>query len=686
MNIQFKRKKANSTANPTLKVAEPLYDISTGHLYLGDGATELSSLSYIGENALEADKVTTYIGDHSISDIFVSGDSTEVKSSSNVSSTIGDVALSDIFDEDGMSVKQSLKVTDKIGDNAISDIFEDNGATVKKATTASEVTSTINGIAISDIFEDNGTTVKNAKRAESAGEFDIGTVGSKSEPVYFAEGQPTTCNTIPTITLNGNTSTSSSFYAPTSEATGADTQVFASPPQNMPGGTRKYEWKDMSELRAGSATYDSGGNKILTTYASSLDISASGNTISYTLKSKGKDDSENNVLSSGSFTISQSGTVDKAGEADSLYDGVKDYRDGSYYLNASNISAGTLSKDRLPDVAVKRTDSNGVGNASTPVYVGSDGVVTTCNTIPSIELNGEADTSPSFYAPTYLPQNVTGNQVFCAYSVEGVMATGWVNEKNLSVKKLGDATLGNSTQPIYLSSGSPSKCSKYAGGTKVTLNGLDCGAKDITIYAPQLGATTGSVYAATLAQAGISYGWTTYENLESGIIRVKSSTDKRYLIGVKESTSSYGSYRPNSTGVYVENNNIYAANFANSSVTDTLISRVKGEGLGDISFQINGNGETNVSRYAVMKKEGLNETVGNNYTPVFVNKPGYVLPCTGGIDLVHDNSGTKYHDDSTRFKMATFKKGANMYIEFQFVDSDDVVKHTYRIPMIPVST
>jgi hypothetical protein len=53
-----------------------------------------------------------------------------------------------------------------------------------------------------------------------------------------------------------------------------------------------------------------------------------------------------------------------------------------------------------------------------------------------------------------------------------------------SVTKVGTATKGSSTQPIYLSSGSPTTCSTYAGGTKVTLNGTDKGASTASFYAP----------------------------------------------------------------------------------------------------------------------------------------------------------------------------------------------------------
>ena len=55
---------------------------------------------------------------------------------------------------------------------------------------------------------------------------------------------------------------------------------------------------------------------------------------------------------------------------------------------------------------------------------------------------------------------------------------------NGSVTKVGTTTKGSSTKPIYLSGGSPTTCSTYAGGTKVTLNGTNKEASTASFYAP----------------------------------------------------------------------------------------------------------------------------------------------------------------------------------------------------------
>lgn len=53
-----------------------------------------------------------------------------------------------------------------------------------------------------------------------------------------------------------------------------------------------------------------------------------------------------------------------------------------------------------------------------------------------------------------------------------------------SVTKVGTATRGSSTQPIYLSEGSPKTCSTYAGGTRITLNGTSKTGTTASFYAP----------------------------------------------------------------------------------------------------------------------------------------------------------------------------------------------------------
>jgi hypothetical protein len=62
-----------------------------------------------------------------------------------------------------------------------------------------------------------------------------------------------------------------------------------------------------------------------------------------------------------------------------------------------------------------------------------------------------------------------------------------------SVTKVGTATLGSTTKPIYLSSGVPTTGTTYAGGTRVTLNGTNLSGSTATFYAPKTYGSSGHV-------------------------------------------------------------------------------------------------------------------------------------------------------------------------------------------------
>lgn len=62
-----------------------------------------------------------------------------------------------------------------------------------------------------------------------------------------------------------------------------------------------------------------------------------------------------------------------------------------------------------------------------------------------------------------------------------------------SVTKVGTATLGSTTKPIYLSSGVPTTGSTYAGGTRVTLNSTSKAGSTATFYAPTTYGSNGHV-------------------------------------------------------------------------------------------------------------------------------------------------------------------------------------------------
>lgn len=95
------------------------------------------------------------------------------------------------------------------------------------------------------------------------------------------------------------------------------------------------------------------------------------------------------------------------------------------------------------------------------------GALTTQNITPSANDTYSLGTTSTKWANIYAT-TFTGN------------LTGAADVAN----KLGTTNKGNTTKPIYLSSGTAAECSTYAGGTAVTLNGTSKAATTASFYAP----------------------------------------------------------------------------------------------------------------------------------------------------------------------------------------------------------
>ena len=94
--------------------------------------------------------------------------------------------------------------------------------------------------------------------------------------------------------------------------------------------------------------------------------------------------------------------------------------------------------------------------------------------------------------------------------------------------KLGSTTMGGVQTPIYLSSGSPTACSLYAGGTKVTLNGASKGASDVSFYAPTSSGNPGQVLVSN--GSGNVPAWATLTTSGDYTLPTASSTTKGGVI------------------------------------------------------------------------------------------------------------------------------------------------------------
>lgn len=135
--------------------------------------------------------------------------------------------------------------------------------------------------------------------------------------------------------------------------------------------------------------------------------------------------------------------------------------------------------------------------------------------------------------------------------------------------KLGSSTLGSTTKPIYLSSGTATECSTYAGGTAVTLNGTSKAASTASFYAPTASGTANQVLISGGSNTAPS--WTAQSNLSVGSLTTvsKKAWGQTYWTsgGVPDTISGDLSSVGN---IYMSNNkHIYAKKYND---TDTNVS------------------------------------------------------------------------------------------------------------------
>ena len=153
---------------------------------------------------------------------------------------------------------------------------------------------------------------------------------------------------------------------------------------------------------------------------------------------------------------------------------------GDYYdvlsinHNDGNItSKGSITAPSFIGTATKATQ-DGSGNVITSTYA----TITQMNKRYDSELSRNANTVLA--APNGSAGSATFRKLVLADLPSGITAS-----------KLGSSTLGSSTRPIYLSSGTATACSTYAGGTKVTVNDSDRGGLTTSFYAPTEAGTSG---------------------------------------------------------------------------------------------------------------------------------------------------------------------------------------------------
>ena len=150
-------------------------------------------------------------------------------------------------------------------------------------------------------------------------------------------------------------------------------------------------------------------------------------------------------------------------------------------LSWSKITSGkpdTASGYGITDALVGVEAESVSGGSTTFTFTKSNG-----DTLP-VEVVVYASAATQAIDANYLTNGTT------RYSVGGVKQPIYFEG---GIPKASNGTEGTSTKPVYLSNGTITAGSTYAGGTKVTLNNSDKGASTASFYAPTAGGTTSQV-------------------------------------------------------------------------------------------------------------------------------------------------------------------------------------------------
>ena len=179
-------------------------------------------------------------------------------------------------------------------------------------------------------------------------------------------------------------------------------------------------------------------------------------------------------------------------------------------FNGNATSASALN----PGAKINGTTFTGASDITTSKWGTARNIsiadATQANTGAAVSVNGSG--AVTLLLPGTIKANIVGN------------LTGTADVAN----KLGTTDLGSTTQPIYLKAGVATLCSKYAGGTAVTLNGTSAAAGTASFYAPTAAGTNGYVLKSNGSGAP---SWVAISTLVTGV-SVNAATSGTYnLVG-----------------------------------------------------------------------------------------------------------------------------------------------------------
>ena len=180
---------------------------------------------------------------------------------------------------------------------------------------------------------------------------------------------------------------------------------------------------------------------------------------------------------------------------------------------------------------------------------------------------------PEYTIATNNPGN-QGNQIQLLKDGAVVNAVTINNVANATTaSKLGSTTVGSTTEPIYLNNGTATKCSLYAGGTKVTLNGVPNGSSAVSFYAPIGSGTSGQILVSKGDKTAPAWSsWTTAGLLKTNASGVVSVDTTKYAQSAKLQTGgTYSVVSYNTDGIITAGGNIikyYAKTASTGPSTD----------------------------------------------------------------------------------------------------------------------
>ena len=208
-----------------------------------------------------------------------------------------------------------------------------------------------------------------------------------------------------------------------------------------------------------------------------------------------------------------------------------------------NVGAGTGISVAADAVSISSAYQTKISNGATAYGWGNHadvGYLKNHQTIYSLTIKNSAGTEQLTYTPNSDAGSITLTKAMVGLG--NVDNTADADKTVAVANKLGTATKGSVTKPIYLSSGSATECNTYAGGTAVTLNGSSKAASTASFYAP-----TGSGTSGYLLQSNGSSAPTWTNTIGSSTTALGTS----YITNMYADALYIKSYYPTSGDIYI---------------------------------------------------------------------------------------------------------------------------------------